>query len=818
MNSHRFRPGGRTVPIVFALVTATALTVTLTATATGQETTPPSTPPQEPSAVSRSEPEHAHTNRLIDETSPYLLQHAHNPVNWYPWGEEAFEKAKQEDKPIFLSVGYSTCYWCHVMEIESFESEEVAAVLNEHFIAIKVDREERPDIDEQYMLITQLITRRGGWPNSVWLKPDGKPWMAGTYFPKQQFIDSLKALADVWKTRRDEVDRQADTLVAMAARVGEPEAAAVVPLTADLVRQGVAELVGRFDPVHGGIVGAPKFPPHATLELLIRHFHDTRDEKLMPPITRTLDAMWLGGMHDHIGGGFHRYSTDAEWLLPHFEKMLYDNAQLVQVYASGFELTGNPRYRDAVADIHGWVVREMTAESGGFYSALDSGEVGKEGEAYVWTAALADEALDAEDASLFRKVYQFRPEGNFREEATGELTGANIPHLRRPLDEIADERGVDREVFAARMAAIRERLLAARQQWPQPHKDDKVLASWNGLMISSLAYAGRVLDTPEYVRTAQAAADFILESMVRDGKLLRTHRAGQAKTAGYLDDHVYFIRALLELHRATDDPRWLTAARSLADRLLSDFEDPQGGGFFFTSVDHEELMVRSKHLTGGGNLPDPNGVAARVLIELGELTGQPEYRQAAERTLRSLAGLMSQQPFATEHLLIATSRLLETADDDRPTPRTAADADGLRLRVDPVTIVVTASPTKLAPGESATVTVRLVIDQGWHLYGDNVDADFVKPSGIVVGASDRLKVGDVLRPAAVVKADPVLKRDLQIYQGTIEFRVPVTATQTATAGPIVLDMSLTTQACDDRRCLEAQQTRLRLPLEITGSE
>ncbi len=816
------RPQLRLATAALAVVVCWLLLTIAPPPVAGQEPSPPTaTPPPtvpEPKPMPQSESEHAHTNRLIDETSPYLLQHAHNPVNWYPWGEEAFERAKREDKPIFLSVGYSTCYWCHVMEIESFESEEVAEVLNEHFIAIKVDREERPDIDEQYMLITQLITRRGGWPNSVWLKPDGKPWMAGTYFPKQQFISSLQALAEIWKTRRDEVDRQADTLVAAAARIGESETAATVPLTADLVRQGVSQMLSRFDEVHGGIGDAPKFPPHATLELLIRQFQVTQDESLLKPITKTLDAIWLGGMHDHIGGGFHRYSTDAQWLLPHFEKMLYDNAQLVRVYTAGFELTGNPRYRDAVADIHGWVVREMTADSGGFFSALDSGEVGKEGEAYIWTNAQVDEALNAEDAALFREVYRFRPEGNFREEATGELTGANIPHLSHPLEQVAEQRGVDRQAFADRLADIRSRLLDARQRWPQPHKDDKVLTSWNGLMIGALAKAGRVLDTPEYIGTAQRAADFILDSMLRDGQLLRTYRAGQAKTPGYLDDYVYFIEALLELHQATDQPRWLTAARSLADRLLADFQDREAGGFFFTSNDHEDLMVRSKHLAGGGNLPGPNGVAAQVLIELGELTGQAVYRDAAEQTLTALTGLMAQQPYAAEHLLIATSRLLETATDANQPLAAKPGADGFVRRVDPVTITSTASPTRLAPGESATVTVRLAIDDGWHLYADNPDADFVRSTTIQVDANDRLTIGEVIQPDALSKADPVLKRDLQTYQGTVEFRITVTAVADAAPGTALLKSTLTTQACDDRRCLEAQQTKLSLPLEIIAPQ
>ncbi|KKK78929.1 hypothetical protein LCGC14_2838620, partial [marine sediment metagenome] len=351
-----------------------------------------STPPERKLAEANREvvvgKQHKHTNHLIHETSPYLLQHAHNPVNWYPWGPEALAKARKEDKPIFLSIGYSTCYWCHVMEKQSFETEEVAKILNEHFIAIKVDREERPDIDEQYMLATQLVTGRGGWPNSVWLTPDGRPWMAGTYFPKAQFMRILETLWGHWKNRRKEVEQQADQLAQAIRRVGEGRGifqpgSDAGPADQKMIDNAVAEYKRAFDE-SGGFSRAPKFPPHGVLRVLIHEYRRTSDEALLRMITRTLDAMWLGGMHDHVGGGFHRYSTDSAWLLPHFEKMLYDNAQLMRAYTDGYLLSGFPRYREAVEDIFHWVQSEMTSPEGGFYSAIDSGEVGKEGETYVW--------------------------------------------------------------------------------------------------------------------------------------------------------------------------------------------------------------------------------------------------------------------------------------------------------------------------------------------------------------------------------------------------------------------------------------------------
>ncbi|MGH7957268.1 MAG: thioredoxin domain-containing protein, partial [Opitutaceae bacterium] len=597
-------------------------------TAVSQNTAPE--PPTDKSAA--AEPARtSHTNRLSREKSPYLLQHAHNPVEWFPWGEEAFAKAKREDKPIFLSVGYSTCYWCHVMEKQSFEDAEVAKILNEHFVAIKVDREERPDVDEQYMLATQLVTGRGGWPNSVWLTPDGKPWMAGTYFPKPQFMSVLTQLADVWKKRRGDVNKQAGSLAAAIAEAGNATALAGArgELKPEILDRAVATLAGRFEPRYGGFGAAPKFPPHGVLRLLLRQYADKKTETLLTPITKTLDAMWLGGLHDHIGGGFHRYSTDMRWLVPHFEKMLYDNAQLMRSYTDGFLLTKRESYRDAIEDIFRWVRRDMTSPQGAFYSAIDSGEVGKEGEAYTWHTDRVTKVLGPNDGALFAELYRFEKEGNFAEESTRERTGVNIPHLDQPLDELAKKRGEEPKAFMARTAQMREKLLADRQTWPQPHKDDKVLTSWNGLMIASLAYAGRALDEPRYTAAAVRAADFILGTMMRDGVLLRTYRDGEAKLPGYLDDYGYFAQGLIELHRTTGEARWLTQAGRLATTLVNDFQDPQGGGFFFTTARHEDLLMRSKSLGGGGNVPNANGVAVQALLDLATITGKSEYRTAA---------------------------------------------------------------------------------------------------------------------------------------------------------------------------------------------
>jgi len=763
--------------------------------------------PESPAAAQSATP--MPTNRLINETSPYLLQHAHNPVDWFPWGNEAFAQAKLEDKPIFLSIGYSTCYWCHVMEKESFEDSEVAAVLNEHFIAIKVDREERPDLDEQYMVATQLMTGRGGWPNSVWLMPDGKPWMAGTYFPKPQFISALNQLAGVWKTRRSEVAGQAANLAEAIAKAGNVAATtgSIVELDPEFVALGTAALAARFEPRHGGFGDAPKFPPHGTLQLLIHRYRETGDETLLEPITKTLDAMWLGGLHDHIGGGFHRYSTDERWLLPHFEKMLYDNAQLMQTYAAGFLATGNSRYREAVGDIFRWVEREMTSPQGAFYSAIDSGEVGGEGEAYVWRLDQVQNVLGSEDGTLFADIYNFEAEGNFVEQATQERPGTNIPHLDQAVDEMA----------AARVAAMRDRLLVDRLTWPQPHKDDKTLTSWNGLMIGALAYSGRVLNEPRYTDAAARAANFTIQTMFSGDRLLRTYRNGEAKLPGYLDDYAYFAQGLIELHRATSEARWLEQADRLGSILVADFQDQQNGGFFFTTESHEDLIMRSKGLSGGGNVPNANGIAAQVLLDLADLTNKQEYAVVAKRTLESMAGLMTQNPSNSEHLLLATAEYLGKRDSAHSQPivnETAPPEPDVSVRIEPVTIEAFASRLSIGPGESIQVAIAIDIDEGWHLYGENLDADFVIPSNVSIETADRLEVGELVGPEPHEMMDPVLQRTLNTYTGRIWFRVPITVAAEAEAGATVLDINVTIQACDDTRCLQPQTATLHLPFAI----
>ncbi|MGJ3243553.1 MAG: DUF255 domain-containing protein [Opitutales bacterium] len=781
---------------------------------------------------------HAHAqadgpNRLIDETSPYLRQHAHNPVDWYPWGDEAFAKARREDKPIFLSVGYSTCYWCHVMEKESFEDPEVARILNEHYVAIKVDREERPDVDKHYMLATQLVTGRGGWPNSVWLIPGGKPWMAGTYFPKPPFMSALNQLADAWENRRDDIERQARQLTTRMEQIGSlPEGNAEEPSMA-LVRKAAEELTNRFEPEHAGFGTAPKFPPHGTLRLLMA-LAAVDDTPLPTTVTRTLDAMWLGGMHDHIGGGFHRYSTDTEWLLPHFEKMLYDNAQLLRNYAEAAAVTGVARYRQVVADIHRWLTRDMTHPEGGFYSAIDSGEVGEEGAFYLWTIKELKEVLGEEDAALFADIYGFQKRGNFREESTGRRTGENIPHLERPIAEIAKARGREPEALREQLATLRAKLLAVRRTRPYPHKDDKILTGWNGLMIEALALAGRRLQAPEYTESAEQAADFILSELWTGDGLLRSYRGGEAHQPAFLDDHAYFAAGLLELHASTDDERWLRAARRLGDTLLAEFRDPDEGGFYLTAESAQTPFARSKALQGGGNLPDPNGTAARVLLELSRRTGEPRYAQAAGQTIEAFAGVAAAMAHAKEEILLAMLKArqdptettpppgepairLSPASDDPgsgPSPGHSAATHAREKREDPVTFRIAAPKKSYAPGESIPVSLRLNIDEGWHLYGDNPELDFLVPVQIEPVPLPRFTVGEVTAPEPRKKTDPILEKTVYSYEGAITFTIPFRVSEDAQSGPALVALRVTMQACDAERCLAPETVTLRLPVAI----
>jgi uncharacterized protein len=603
------------------------------------------------------------TNRLIGETSPYLLQHAHNPVDWYPWGDEAFARARSDDRPILLSIGYAACHWCHVMAHESFENGETARLINEHFVAIKVDREERPDVDGLYMDAVVALTGNGGWPMTVFLTADGAPFYGGTYFPPVDrygmpgFPRLLRRLAELWSTRRAEVERQAAEFrefyqqrsTAQIQPIGDVDGDAL-----DLNERSLAEaakgLLDQIDATNGGFGGAPKFPHPMALEFLLRMASRRAGSTLgdaddgLRLVRLTLDRMADGGIYDQVGGGFHRYSTDAHWLVPHFEKMLYDNALLAPVYLHAWQLTGEPRYRRVCEETLDYVLREMTDASGGFYSTQDADSEGEEGRFYVWTTVELREALGEDDARIAERIWGVTERGNFE--------GRNILHRARSEEGVAAELGIDEAAVAPALMRARKRLYATRSERVWPGRDEKVIAAWNGYMQRAFAEAGRVLDRDDYRRAAVANAEFLLAQMASEGRLLRTWRDGRAKIDAFLEDYGAVVNALLTTYEASAEPRLFAAATELAARMLDRFWDAEAGTFYDTARDAEALIGRPRELTDNAT-PSGTSLAVEALIRLSAFTGEGRWADVAARVLALLGGAAIRQPSAFGHLLCA---------------------------------------------------------------------------------------------------------------------------------------------------------------------
>jgi len=593
-------------------------------------------------------------NRLADATSPYLLQHAANPVCWQPWDEASLGQAIREDKPIFLSVGYSACHWCHVMAHESFEDPVTAEVLNAHFVNIKVDREERPDIDSVYMTAVQLLTGRGGWPMSVFLTPKLEPFFAGTYWPPEPrmgmpgFRQVLAAVIEAWTQRREAVVRQADALTAALAR---PPAAAASPaaLSEDLLDSAVAGLGRSYDRRHGGFGAAPKFPHPMDLRLLLRTFARSGRQADLEMATHTLRCMAAGGIHDHLGGGFARYSVDDRWLVPHFEKMLYDNALLATAYLEAWLVSGAESFAATCRGILDYLLRDMTDPEGGLWSAEDADSEGEEGRFYVWSPAEIEAVLGPDEARLFCEAFGVTPSGNFE--------GRSILNLPQSIERLSASRGIVAAELSHRLAGAREKLLAIRAKRVRPGIDDKVLVAWNGLAIDSLARAGAGFEEPRYVEAARRAADFLLaECRDAEGRLAHQWRRGRASGLAFADDLACLANGLVSLYEATFDERWIAAACDLADRLLA-FVDPEGGGFHQTSPEHERLIVRRTDLTDNAT-PGATGMAATTLARLAAFTGRNAYRAAAERAVAAVADFALQAPAAVPQSLLAVDWLL----------------------------------------------------------------------------------------------------------------------------------------------------------------
>jgi len=767
-----------------------------------------------------------HTNALSKETSPYLLQHAHNPVNWYPWGPEAFEKATKEDKPIFLSVGYSSCHWCHVMERESFEKEDVAKILNEHFISIKVDREERPDVDEIYMTAVQIVTQHGGWPMSVFMSADGKPFFGGTYFPPEDsanrmgFKSLLTRVHEVWIKNRADVKRDAERLSeAIIERLTSRSAPSQRPLDRTLLENCIDTIHGNFDRKLGGFGRRPKFPPNNGLPLLIYMHSNARrtdpDPRIQEMTRVTLDNMALGGIHDQLAGGFHRYSTDERWLVPHFEKMLYDNAMLSRSYAEASVVFSNPEYERVARGVYEWVLREMTSPEGAFFSTLDADSEGVEGKFYVWNKKEITQLLGA-DAETFCTIFNVHAEGNFKEEATGEDTGHNILHLTEALSVHATKLKIPEAELIKKIVGWKATLLAVRIKRIWPGLDDKILTAWNGLMIASLARGSIWLKEPRYKDAAIKAAEFMLKHQRTDkGRWLATHRHGQSKLPAYLDDHAFMAVAFLDLFEATRDERWKKEAIGMFELMDAHFTDPKGGGYFFIADDHEKLLARTKDPVDKA-IPSGNGWAAQALVRLYVLTGDKRYQEKATRMFSEFQGLMETIPHASESLLLAVGWHL----DQLPVQAAGAPVEASKITSGVVTSELFVGASALQRGAKVPVAVRFTLGNGFHIQAGGPDADGedggatrVAVSGLELGALSGLKF-----PKSEILKMKAPGTDLKIYSGTPTISGVLEVPAAAPLGMQTLKIKVHFQACNDRQCQAPADITLALPIEVVEKD
>ena len=596
-------------------------------------------------------------NRLTNEKSPYLQQHAENPVDWYPWGKEAFDIAKKENKPIFLSIGYSTCHWCHVMAHESFEDSEVASLMNSAFVNIKVDREERPDIDGIYMEVAQMITGRGGWPLTIVMTPDKKPFYAATYIPKESrynligMKELVPRIEEIWKTDQANVD-DVISRIEQALSQSSPIRKKDNP-TLEEVNRAYSQLEQRFDDERGGFGSAPKFPSPHNLMLILRYWKRTGDEHALYMVEKTLQEMRKGGLFDHIGYGFHRYSTDANWLVPHFEKMLYDQASLMMAYTEAYQITKKQEYASVVREIFEYVTRDLIGTEGAFLSAEDADSEGEEGKFYTWSQEEIERVLDGKEAALFLKAYNIHKGGNFEDEATQKKTGLNVPHLTKSIETIAGSMKMKPEMVRNTLEKARELLFSQREKRVRPSRDDKILTDWNGFMVAALARAGTILDDQRFIDASEKALSFILDALLDDKRnLFHRYKDGEAAIPGFLDDYAYLVWALLESYEATFKPEYLELAKDLTSDLIERFWDSESGGFYFTGSNSEELLFRKKDAYDGA-MPSGNSVAALNLIRLARFLGNSQLEEKAAETIRAFSDIILRVPSGFSMMLNA---------------------------------------------------------------------------------------------------------------------------------------------------------------------
>ncbi|MEM7355603.1 MAG: thioredoxin domain-containing protein [Acidobacteriota bacterium] len=735
-----------------------------------------------------------YTNRLILEDSPYLLQHAHNPVDWYPWGPEAFEQAKATDKPIFLSIGYSTCHWCHVMERESFEDLGIAKLMNELFVCIKIDRERRPDIDDFYMTSVQMLTGRGGWPMSNFLTPDGKPFFGGTYFPPARFAELLRQVHEAWRNQRGQLMAQSERLTAAVSQATEARGEARKVGQAAIL-EAEKQMVERHDANLGGFGGAPKFPHEPELLFLLARSLRTGEPQPLQVATHSLDTMARGGIYDQVGGGFHRYSTDAEWLVPHFEKMLYNQAHLARAYLAAHHLTGNPFFARVARQTLDYFLREMTSPDGGFYSATDADSSGAEGEFFVWTPAELQQALAEDDAALAIDLWGVTDNGNFE--------GKNILFLEKSLADYAEETSQDLDRLLARVDRIRERLWQAREAREHPLRDDKVVTAWNGMMITAFAEGAEVLGDERYLAAATRAADFLWSrNRSENGDWWRIHLDGSSSIPALQEDHAYLAEALLTLYDVTGASHWLGRAREVADGMLEKFWDDEAGGFFMTAAGVDPHLIARPKSPNDGAIPSGNSVAVRSLAMLAARTGEATYGDRANATLSGFAESIERFEAGFGYMLMAADALLHGELGERQYAAAGT-----------VKAIASVRPAK----NGHQLEIELRIRDGWHVNAHQPLSDDLIPTVLSVGEDRGAWTLDEVRyPTLETVRLSFQDEPLAVYQGTVTLSGRLYKTGDPGLAPVA-PVQLRIQACDDRVCLKPETLTLEVSTAGNGT-
>ena len=735
---------------------------------------------------------HAAANRLIDSSSPYLLQHAHNPVDWYPWGKEAFAKARKENKPILLSIGYSTCYWCHVMEREIFENPEIAKLMNESIVSIKIDREQRPDVDELYMMATQLMTHSGGWPNNVFVTPDLKPFYAGTYFPPADFTSLIQQIHYVWMQDQIALKAQAERLASSIIQIKQQENNAQSSSLpgSQLVEALISHFSDYYDNRLGGFYQAPKFPNEDALLFLLEAYRLTNNNTCLEMTRGTLEKMAEGGIHDHVGGGFHRYSTDAQWHIPHFEKMLYNQALLGRAYTELYTLSDKPDDRAVAEGIFDFTLRQMTHKDGGFYSALDAETDAVEGAYYAWTDAELHDALDADSYAWLMKHYGLTEipgiPGHKHEDG-------RVLFLIQPLSGSAMEKGQSYEDTVKKQQAVMTALRESRDKRKLPHLDNKIITSWNGLMIDAFARAGQCMGNPEYTEVARRAADFILANLRKqDGALYRTWRDGKAEIAAYFEDYAFLIQGLVSTYRTTKEERYLQAAKELAAKAKQLFWDEKHCGYYFTDGS-ERLLVRMKNAVDSA-IPSGNAVMAQALLDLYEITGDAEWKQQAEALLIAFGQSITENPRAYTHMvhaLLRLNHLAPTAEATLQPDEAVAMPEAMETKA--YVKVGVSEPER--EGNRLTVTAVLDIAQSWHVNANPASLDFLIPTSVDVREDSGKAEAKPVYPDARAMTTPL--GEIKVYEGRVSIPVKVTLPD----GTENLRLLVRAQACKDAACL-----------------